>query len=87
MRIPFNGLTVSNGKEVVTNVTVQYPVQFRTFLLESLEIYILIFLNNQCEDDVHGSRLPAGQDGGVHEQHGELGGGDDGGLFQREKEN
>ena len=43
MRIPFNGLTVSNGKEVVTNVTVQYPVQFRTFLLESLEIYTILY--------------------------------------------
>ena len=46
----------------------------------SFEISI-IFLTSQCQDDVSGVGLPAGQDGGLHEQHGELGGGDDRGLL------
>ena len=72
-------------KEVVTKVTAHSAVQFRT-LLESFQNFIII-LNAQCEDDVSGAGLPARQDGGVQQQHGELGGGDDGGLLQREKEN
>ena len=62
-------------------------MQFRTFLA-SFESYIIhSFLTSQRQDDVSGAGLPAGQNGGVHRQHGELGGGDDGGLLQREKEN
>ena len=52
-----------------------------------LRVERFILYKNQCEDDVSGVGLPAGQDGGLHQQHGELGGGDDGGLLQREKEN
>ena len=57
----------------------------------NLELFsrVLRFIKylSQCEDDVPGDGLPARQDGGVQQQHGELGGGDDGGLLQREKEN
>ena len=83
MRTPFNGLTVSDCQEVVANITECSAVQFRTFL-QSCEI---IFLTSQCQDHVSGAGLSPRQDGGVHRQHGELGGGDDGGLLQREKEN
>ena len=81
MRSPFTGLTVSDCKEVVTNVTVQCNLELFWRVLR------YNFLTSQCQDDVSGVGLSAGQDGGLHEQHGELGGGDDGGLLQREKEN
>ena len=59
-------------------------VQFRTFFGH---FYNISDFSSQCQDDVSGAGLSPRQDGGVHRQHGEPSGGDDGGLLQREKEN